>query len=363
MRFIQMHEMVSRHDAIGNDIELINKILEKNYESYVFSTLRINENVRYIDEEEFDSMIQDEDTVIIYHHSIYWEAGHQKLKNARCKIIFKYHNITPPEFFEPYHLKLYRLCKAGRNQTNRLIKDFPNAYWLADSKYNASELIGVPEERIGICPPFNKLEVWGNTTEPDADIVRELSESKAINVLFVGRVVPNKGHMMLLEIMRNFCEIYGNDIKLRIVGKFDLSIEVYRNMIFDKIEEYSLGDNIEFIGEVTDASLLAYYKASDVMLICSDHEGFCVPVVEAQYFGLPVIALGKCAVTETVGEDQVILDGDIYKYVAALKKISQNKQYSEYLREKGLENYQKRFSFDKISETFKTELLKWDIQI
>ena len=362
MRFIQMHEMVSRHDAVGNDIELISKMLAKNYESYVFAVVRVNENVNYIEESELDSMIQDEDTVIIYHHSIFWKKGYEKLKNAKCKIIFKYHNITPPEFFESYSLNLYRHCRDGRNQTLQLIKEFPEAFWLADSEYNASELIGVPKERIGICAPFNKLENWSDV-EADKEIAEEIKNSNQINVLFVGRVVPNKGHKMLLEILRIFCTCYNKNIKLRIVGKFDLSIEMYNNMIHQIIEDYSLENNIEFIGEVTDASLKAYYTSSDMMLICSDHEGFCVPVIEAQYFGLPIVAYGKCAVTETAGDNQVVLGEDVYQYAAAIKLIAENEEYKEYLREKGYENFKNRFSYEKIEAQFKKELSRWNLQV
>ena len=362
MRFIQMHEMVSKHDAVGNDIELIGKMLEKNHESYVFTYLGLNKKVNYIDEETFDSMIEDENTVVIYHHSIYWEKGYEKLKKVKGKIIFKYHNITPPEFFESYNLKLFRLCKKGRAQTLQFIKDFPDAYWLADSEYNASELIGAPKERVGICAPFNKLEKW-NDTEADQDIVNEIKNSGKINVLFVGRVVPNNGHKMLLEILRIFCNCYDKNIKLRIVGKFDLSIENYNNIVQQTIKDYELENNIEFIGEVTDESLKAYYTASDVMLICSDHEGYCVPVIEAQYFGLPIIALGKCAVTETIGKDQLVFDTDEYRYAAAIKMISENEEYKEYLREKGMENFKNRFSYEKIEECFKKELFGWNFQV
>ena len=88
MKFIQMHQIVAKHDAIGNDIEMINKVLCENNESYVYCELQINKNVEYIDENKMEELIADEDTVIIYHHSAYWENGYEIIKKAKKDFSF-----------------------------------------------------------------------------------------------------------------------------------------------------------------------------------------------------------------------------------------------------------------------------------
>ena len=102
-----MHQTVTGHDAIGNDIEAIFKLLNaQGRRCVVFANNTLNKQVTYIEESELDSVLQEEDNIILYHHSVYWEQGFEILKKAKAKIVFRYHNITPPAFFEPYNSSL-----------------------------------------------------------------------------------------------------------------------------------------------------------------------------------------------------------------------------------------------------------------
>lgn len=342
MDIIIMHKSVIPHDAIGNDIESMYLLLKKTYSCFVYAIDKLNINVEYIDRKKLDSIICRDSCIIIYHHSVFWREGYNILKKVRGKIIFKYHNITPPSFFKNYSRIYYRQCKKGRKQTEILIKKFPEAIWVSDSGYNARELNGVSEKRNFICPPFNRIEQWSKCL-PDERLLKKLSEEKTINLLFVGRVAPNKGHRMLLDIIRVFCANYQERIKLRIIGKFDNNLKKYNLSIEKIMDDYKISDMIEFIGEVTDSKLMAYYLGSDMLICTSKHEGFCVPIIEAQFLGLPVLALNQCAVSETLGERQVIFDDDSVKFAAAIKVISDNLVIREYLSEQGKENFNQRF--------------------
>lgn len=362
MRFIQMHQTLARHDAIGNDIEIIQKLLAEKHDSLVYAEKNFNKNVECIDEEKLDEFLQDENTIVIYHHSLFWKEGFAKVKDSKAKIIFRYHNITPEKFLEPYNDVSCQQCMRGREQTLEFIKARPDAYWFCDSTFNSFDLLGVPKEKISICAPFNKIEEWGKVA-PNEEILKELIEDKCINLLFVGRVVPNKGYLMLLDILRFYTACYGSNVKLRIIGKFFDDLADYNEIVKGRIEEYGLSDNIEFIGEVTDSTLVTYYLGSDIMLVCSEHEGFCVPVVEAQFFGLPVVALAECAVPETIGNNQVLLGRDIREYAAAIKVITQNDDYRKYLEQSGRKNYLERFSYEKIKECFIKELSRMGVNV
>lgn len=358
MTVLQMHQTVTNHDAIGNDIEAIFKVLTKEGVCCtVFANNQFNKQVEYIQEEELDSIIEEEENIILYHHSVYWEQGYKILKKAKAKIIFRYHNITPPFFFEEYNSFHTQQCEKGRKQTEVLIQEFPDAFWLCDSKYNAQDLNGVTEDKIGICAPFHKIEDWKDT-EPDAEILNDLITRKEINLLFVGRVVPNKGHIMLLEIMKIFTTNYLDPIRLRVIGKFDDGLPGYNSLIEKTIQKYHLEDCIEFIGEINDATLLAYYLGSDFLVCTSEHEGFCVPIVEAQYLGLPILALQECAVPETIGEKQLVFNKDAKKFAAGIYTLYHNKEYMKYLINNGFENIQKRFTMRRISENFLKEFAK-----
>lgn len=357
MDIIIMHETVATHDAIGNDIEAMYFLLSKDYNCYVYANNRLNSKVEYIDKARLLSLICRNKCIVIYHHSVFWDEGYEILKEVKGQIIFKYHNITPEFFFENYSELHYSQCKKGRKQTEILIKEFPNAIWISDSHYNASELEGVNAEKSFVCPPFNKIEQWSKCS-PDEKILKELLESDSINLMFVGRVVPNKGHKMLLDIVRVFCINYKRKIKLRIIGKFDDNLPSYNDLIKRYIEEFGISNVVEFIGEINDSSLVSYYLGSDLLVCTSEHEGFCVPVAEAQFFGLPVLALDQCAVPETLGKKQMLFDNDSSKFAAAIKIIYENQKYQKYLSDQGKINFNQRFSKEIITRKFKDIIFK-----
>lgn len=357
MTVIIMHNTVTTHDAIGNDIEAEFKIISENNECLVFAPNQFNPNVSYISRESLDELLDDPQLVLLYHHSVYWNEGYEILKKTKGKIVFKYHNITPEAFFEPYNDFAYNQCKLGREQTDLFIKEFPNAYWIADSYYNAEDLKDFNQDRIGISAPFNKIEEWSQV-KPDENILKELLETDKLNLLFVGRVAPNKGHLMLLDVLRCYRDHYDSNVKLRIIGKFDEGIPGYNELVMSRIHEYGLDHLVEFIGEINDSTLMSYYLGSDVMLCCSEHEGFCVPIVEAQFFKLPVVALRECAVPETIGPNQIVLGNDPHEFAAALKTIKDDIEHKKYLSETGRKNYESRFSYKQIRESFEKEFAK-----
>lgn len=351
MKILLMHQTVAKHDAIGNDIEAMYKILNQKHDCKVFAQNKFNDKLIYIDEDELNEIIYDKNNLVIYHHSVYWEYGEKILKKTKSKIIIRYHNITPPEFFKPYNQFHFEQCEKGRKQTTRLASDLTSAFWLAASLYNAEDIRSADKDRIVICPPFNKVEEWA-VAIPDEEILKSLLYSKEINLLFVGRVAPNKGHLFLIDVLHSYCINFDSNIKLRIIGKFDSGLSGYEQKIREKINSLGLEKNIEFIGEINDSILTSYYLGSDFFVCASEHEGFCVPIIEAQYFQLPIIARNSSAVPETIGANQVVLDEDIKKYAAAINILYNNDCYYSYLRENGVKNYKDRFSYDRISKQF-----------
>lgn len=352
MKILIMHQTIAAHDAIGADIEMMYHILNEKFDCVCYAVNAFNKQVEYIDtEEELVQYINQPTNVIIYHHSVYWKEGEEYLKKAKAKIIFRYHNITPPEFFQPYNEFHYMQCKLGREQTLRLIKEFPQAFWLADSVFNTLDLESVNQERKGVCPPFHKIEIWSEAT-PKEEILKQLLESKQLNLLFVGRIAPNKGHLFLIEALYWYCKNFDCDVKLHIIGKFDEGLSEYNDLIKGKIKQYGLSNNIEFIGEIDDSILLSYYLGCDVFVCASEHEGFCVPLIESQFFELPIIALESTAVGETLGLEQIVLTKSEKEFASAFKILKDNLRYVRHLREQGKKNYEDRFAYEKIEKCF-----------
>lgn len=353
MKVLILHQTVARHDAIGNDIEKMQEILtEEGKECYVYANNCLNPNIQYIDKANVKSLINDQENFLIYHHSVYWEEGEEILDMAVCKFTIRYHNITPGKFFQPYNRFHYRQCSLGREQTKRFQKKYPDCSWLCASEYNGEELSDVSKERIYICPPLHKIDEWKECI-PDFKILNTLIDSEDINLLFVGRIAPNKGHLFLIEILRIYLLNYTRNIRLRIIGKFDDQIKCYNEKLINLIKCYRLEENVEFIGEVTDSTLMSYYLGSDIFICTSEHEGFCVPILEAQNFYLPIIALKACAVTDTCGEGAVLLDDDYREYAAAIHLLYENQRFIDYYARLGKDNYESKFCYSKLKEIFR----------
>jgi|LSQX01.2.fsa_nt_gb glycosyltransferase involved in cell wall biosynthesis len=351
MKIVIMHQTVTKHDAIGNDIEAMYNLLRKKHYCVIYAENKLNDRLEYIEENELIKIMNQKDSLVIYHHSVYWEYGERLIKSCKGKLIIRYHNITPPEFFKPYNQFHFEQCDKGRKQTIRLCDELREAFWLAASCYNTDDLTKVDRSKVGVCPPFNKIEQLAKCV-PDEAILKELMYNRKVNLLFVGRVVPNKGHLFLIDILRLYCLNYDTDIILRIVGKFDDGLRGYNEEILNRISEYGLEENVQFIGEINNSTLLSYYLGSDFFICASEHEGFCVPIIESQFFELPIIARRTSAIPETIGKNQILLHEDAKEYAAAINILYNNRQYIQYLRQNGLNNYRSRFTQESITNTF-----------
>lgn len=156
MKVLIMHENIVENDAVGTDIEVMFRMLSRNHECRVFGSNKKNPNVAYVSEDEArERYIRDEDALIIYHLSVYWEKGHGLLKEAKGKIVIRYHNITPAHFFKGISTAHYEGCRLGRRQAMRFQEEFPEAFWMPASGFNARDLWKVEKERISVVPPFN----------------------------------------------------------------------------------------------------------------------------------------------------------------------------------------------------------------
>lgn len=340
-----LHQTVTNHDAIGNDIEAMFQIMSEHGACLVYAENQLNTKVSYIQKEQLLDWIQDEENLVIYHHSVFWQEGEDILDQCRCKLIIRYHNITPPEFFQPYNAHHTSQCKLGREQTKRLEQKFPQAYWLLASHYNGEDISNVGDDHRFVCAPFHKIESWSHT-QPDEEILSQLIYNPACNILFVSRVAPNKGHLFLLEMLALYRAYFDDQIKLHIIGKFDDGLQGYNDEIKAYIQTHHLQDNLNFVGEVTDSILVSYYLGCDFFVCASDHEGFGVPLIEAQYFKLPVIAKASSAISETLGQEQIVLGNSPKDFAAAISVLQKNRAYYHYLQQEGRKNYDTRFTND-----------------
>ena|GEM_PF-854393 len=302
------HQTVTAGDAIGNDIAGMYDLLESmGLEVRILCELAhpAIEAARHVRMPCEDRECAEYDA-LIYHHSIHWEKGERWLNAFDGPVVLRYHNITPASFFAPYSALYGERCHRGREQTRRFIKERRHCRWMAASGYNRRELLASGEamERVSVVPPFNKAEEF--LSRPRTDV---LPPGAPLRILSVGRVAPHKGHFELLKIVKLLRDTMGRDPRLRIVGACDDETAGYRAFLDSVIRRWGLENRVRLLEleHVSHNKLYELFRTSHVYLCTSQYEGFCLPVVEAQAAGLPVVAANAGAVAETAGPGQLVL--------------------------------------------------------
>jgi glycosyltransferase involved in cell wall biosynthesis len=298
------HGNVVAHDAIGTDILGMHDVL-----------IECGLSVSLVGDHFSEATLARADTIpmdqapdakppdcLIYHHSIYWEKGEELLRWRPVPRLMKYHNITPAKFYEEYSPDYTMLCADGRKQTQRLVSMFRQGdRFAADSEYNAAELRRAGAELPVVVPPFTHV----------AHFLRARAETMPeppYSLLFVGRMAPHKGHFDLLSVVAAYVSAFGPAITLTIVGGLDDLLKGYGAHIRHQIRELGIDNQVTILPGADDETLRRMFADTDVFLCMSQHEGFCVPVIEAQASGVPVVSTNATALAETIGPGQLVID-------------------------------------------------------
>jgi L-malate glycosyltransferase len=211
--------------------------------------------------------------------------------------VLQYHNVTPPAFFAPHDPALFRLAALGRRELATLAGSVDLA--LGDSEYNRRELESLGFARTGVFPIA--VDTSRITRRAAAPALEKILDDGLVNFLFVGRIAPNKkieDHLQLAECYKRYIDAYYRFI---FVGRYDV-VPRYYSMIRALMAEYRLlDDRFIFTGPVPDDELAAYYQHAAVYISMSEHEGFCVPLVEAMAADVPILAYSAGAVPDTLG--------------------------------------------------------------
>ncbi|HEV3062924.1 MAG TPA: glycosyltransferase [Vicinamibacterales bacterium] len=215
---------------------------------------------------------------------------------ARGRIL-QYHNITPAAYFAPFDPALFRLASLGRRELATLVGRVDLA--LGDSEYNRRELAAMGFAATGVFPVA--VDTARVTRRAPRPALERILDDGLVNFLFVGRIAPNKkieDHIKLAEVYKRNVDAYYRFI---FVGRYDVTPRYY-SMIRALMADFRLlHDRFIFTGPIPDEELAVYYQHAAVYVSLSEHEGFCVPLVEAMAVDVPVLAYAAAAVPDTLG--------------------------------------------------------------
>lgn len=288
----------------------------------------------------------------IFHQGTQWDTGFELFLRAPGVRIVRDHNVTPPAFFAGVSEDFVRAAKVGIAQRERLARD-PTVVFLAASATNGAELValGADPARVVVVPPFNQAEELARI-EPDEIALRRWSALPA-DVLFVGRLAPNKGHRRLLRVAATYAELYGRRLRIRLVGMHDRRWGDWLAVLARDRTRLGLDGTVESLGVLSAAELKAAYLTSRLLLCCSEHEGFCVPLVEAAALGVPVVATEQPAVAETLGPEALVLrDASDDVVAAAIHRVLEDGRLREALVRAQAERFAALYAHDAVERCF-----------
>ena len=312
---LSVHQWVPaahKGDAIGDSARRVRDLLRaRGLASEIFA-LTIDDDLRH-DVHPFSDPAARRGDVTIFHFALPspMTQAFATLPGGR---VLQYHNITPAHFFADYAPEIYRLAMIGRQELATLVGHVDLA--LGDSSYNREELEALGFAPTGVMPiavDFARI-----TAAPRRPALEKVLGDGLINFLFVGRIAPNKkieDHIRLAEHYKRYIDSHYRFI---FVGRHD-AVPSYYATVRALMEKYQMpADRFWFTGPVPNADLAAFYRYASVYISLSEHEGFCVPLLEAMAAGVPVLAYGSTAVTETMGGAGVVFTPKDLEYAAEL---------------------------------------------
>ena len=284
-----------RGDAVGDSARHLRSLLRAlGHSSDLYAIdidAELSEDVRPFDDPEANR-----GDITIFHYAIASPMTNAfgSLSHGR---VLQYHNVTPAEYFAPYDMSLFRLAARGREELASLVGCVDLA--LGASEFNRQELEQLGFTRTGVLPvAVDRARVTARVTRPALDAV--LDDGLA-NFLYVGRLAPNKkieDHIRLAALYTRYVD---TESRFIFVGRRDV-VPRYYSMVLALVAHHGLRrDRVIFTGAVPDEELAIYYQRAAVYVSLSEHEGFCVPLLEAMAADVPVMAYAAAAVPDTLG--------------------------------------------------------------
>ncbi len=281
-------------DAISDNVLALDGALRAlGYETRIFAAhlLARPKSAEAEEAGRLESWLEEGD-LILYQYST-GSALTEWFLRQRCRKAIVYQNITPPEYLEPYAPALADRVRRGREELAEVAAEVDFAF--ASSEYSAAELRALGCRTVTVLPVL--LDYSRYEGEPDAALLEKCRDGKK-NLLFVGRKAPNKCIQDVMLAADCYAAAYERPCRLILPG--DESMSAYCAAL-RALEKELRAVELLWLGRISQASLLSCYRAADLFLCMSEHEGFCVPLVESMLFDVPVLAYAAAAVPETLG--------------------------------------------------------------
>ena len=305
VRIDQVLPVFVSRDAIGvHTLNVQRALVEAGFDSSIYYQ-RSNAEVASLGRPIQEIPRSDPDRVVLYHSSIGSSVVDQ-LAQLKGPLVIDYHNITPARHFQQWSPATASEVALGRLQLAELASRCVAG--VADSEFNERELIDIGYTNTAVAPLLINIEE--RNRDVDLDLLDRLTAAKSAgggpSFLFVGSLAPHKAPHDLIAMLAAYRALYQSRATLTLVGRsFE---DRYTSALEGYIRALGLSDAVTIAGSLSDAELEAHWRSADVFTCASDHEGFCVPLIEAMSHDLPIVAFRAAAVPGTVADAGLLID-------------------------------------------------------
>ncbi len=324
----QFHPVIAYGDAVSNDsFELQRLFWASDVRSDLFAA-EAKPEVAALVRDWRDLERLPKDALLLLHHSMGNDVLGEVAKLPQRKAVV-YHNITPGSYFAGLNEHARRYSELGREQLRELAR--VAEFGFADSEYNRKELEEAGLAKTSVVPILYDWEAFD--VAPDPAVTRTLADERT-SILVVGQILPQKA---VHDVIAAFARYRERDpgARLYLVGSTAMS-STYLDRLRYQVETSGLADDVVFTGSVRIEQLVAYYRGATALLTLSDHEGFCVPLIEAMRSRLPIVANAAGAIPETLGDAGILLEDKSPDRVAeALERVVGDQEERAELVERG----------------------------
>jgi L-malate glycosyltransferase len=299
-----LHQLVhtlSYGDAISTEVLALQEALHGlGYRSEIFA---LHEHPNYRGRtHQIEKLYDEKDASVILHYSLGSVLNQVYADWERGGKILIYHNITPPHWYRSINQRVASDIEQGIKELPSLCA-ISDAIW-ADSHFNAKELQGFGVNEVQVLDLLVSSSRWSRAR--NESLYSSIANHAGCQVLHVGRLAPNKCVEDIIKSFYFLLKYIDPMSRLRLVG-IDTDTEMYSFSLRELADRLGIGHAVEFTGALSDEEVRALYEASDVYVCMSEHEGFCLPLIEAMHFELPVVAFSAAAVPETLGDAGVLV--------------------------------------------------------
>ena len=310
MEIHQILPTISPGDAIGNEAQEIKRVLnEWGYKSEIYAQ-NIHPKINAKKYTEYKK-VSSKENILIFHFSIGSEVS-EFVKKLPDKKIMIYHNITPPEYFCGVNETLVNLLENGKKELRSLVDHIDLAVGV--SEYNRLELQEMGFKNTDVLPIIINFHEYSS---PNKKLLSKYDDD-FVNLLFVGRVTPHKRQEDIIKVFYYY-KLINPKSRLFLAGSYE-GCEIYSDYLKKLIQDLNLKD-VHLLGKISFNDLISYYKLADFFICMSEHEGFCVPILESMYFEVPIIAYKSTAIPFTLEDTGILVKEKNYCEIAEMVNV------------------------------------------